>query len=168
MRRALSLSLLLASCPTALATEPATLPEPAQLTAEIQARDLELFDVMFEQCAPEKLRALVTDDLEFYHDKGGLMRGGDAFVAQYAKNCEAAKKPDAWRSRRKVVEGSFDVDPVPGHGAIATGEHRFYERQGEGAEKLVGRARFAIVWQRTADGWRMSRALSYDHGPASE
>ena len=167
MRTLLPLVVLLAFAAAANAEE--AIPRvDAALRAEIQARDLELFDVMFEQCAPEKLRALVTDDIEFYHDKVGLMKGADAFVADYAKSCAEKQKPDAWRSRRRLVEASLGVDPVPGFGAIETGEHTFHERKGDGAEKLVGRARFAVVWQRTADGWRLARALSYAHAPANE
>ncbi len=73
---------------------------------------------------------------------------------------------DAWRSRRALVERSLVVDPVPGHGAIEAGEHLFYERRSDGPETLAGRARFAQVWALTPDGWRLSRVLSYAHGPA--
>ena len=166
MRPALLL-LALATSP-AFAAEPVTLPDADALKAQITARDHELFDVLFEQCAPEKMRALVTADLEFYHDKGGAIFGADKFVADYAKNCEERKQPDAWRSRRKPVEGTVAVDPIPGFGAVHTGEHVFYERQGEGPQKLVGRARFANLWQLTPDGWRLARVFSYAHGPASE
>jgi len=46
--------------------------EPS-LTQVIAARDALLFDVMFAGCDPAALAALVTDDMEFYHDKGGAM-----------------------------------------------------------------------------------------------
>lgn len=166
MRHALLL-LTLAAAP-AFAQEAVTLPEPAALREQIAARDGELFDVLFEQCAPEKMRALVTGDFEFYHDKGGASFGADAFVTDYARMCEERKKPDAWRSRRKPVEGTLAVDPIPGFGALHTGEHVFYERQGEGAQKLAGRAKFANLWKLTPDGWRLARVFSYAHGPASE
>jgi ketosteroid isomerase-like protein len=154
--------------PLARAADPVVLPEAAALREQIAARDLDFFDVQFEQCVPERMRTMLTDDVEFFHDKGGLVKGADAFVAMYEKMCTERKAPEAWRSRRVLVEGSLHVDPVPGFGAIETGEHRFYERKGDGPQKLVGRARFAIVWQLAADGWRMSRILSYDHGAASE
>jgi ketosteroid isomerase-like protein len=152
----------------ARAAEPVVLPEAAALREQIATRDLAFFDVQFEQCEPQRMRAMLTDDVEFFHDKAGLVKGADAFVAMYEKMCTERKAPDAWRSRRKLVDGSLHVDPVPGFGAIETGEHRFYERKGDGPQKLVGRAKFAIVWQLAADGWRMSRILSYDHGAASE
>ena len=165
--RSVLLLLALAAAPAA-AQDTVTLPEPAALRAQVAARDLELFDVLFEQCAPEKMRALVTEDFEFYHDKDGAIVGGGTFVDGYAKMCEERKRPDAWRARRKLVEGTLHIDPVPGFGAIETGEHVFYERQGDGPQKLVGRAKFAQLWKYTPDGWRLARVFSYAHGAASE
>lgn len=115
---------------------------------------------------PDRMRALIAEDFEFYHDKDGLIPGADAFVAGYAKSCTERLKPDAWRSRRELVVSSLTVDPVPGVGAIETGEHYFYERKGDGPEKRVGHARFAQLWTLTPTGWRLSRVFSYAHGPA--
>lgn len=160
------LCLLLA--PASRAAEGVPLPAAETLRAEIHARDLAFFDVQFEQCAPARMREMLTADVEFYHDKDGLTRGADAFVAGYVRMCEQRRKPDGWRARRTLIESSLHVDPVPGFGAIETGEHTFHERRGEGPQKLVGRAKFAIVWQRAPDGWRLSRILSYAHAAASE
>ena len=168
MRTLVPILLLALAAPVAHAADPVVLPDADTLRAQIATRDLEFFDVQFEQCAPAKMRAMLTDDVEFFHDKGGLVKGADAFVAMYEKMCTERQAPDAWRSRRKLVEGTLHVDPVPGFGAISTGQHTFHERRGDGPQKLVGRAKFAIVWQLAPDGWRMSRILSYAHGPASE
>lgn len=164
----LTLLLLALAAAPARAQDAVTLPEPATLRAQIAARDLELFDLLFEQCAPQKMRALLADDLEFYHDKGGVVRGADRFVADYAKQCEDRKKPDAWRSRREPVDGTLAYDPIPGFGALNTGEHVFYERQGDGPQKLAGRAKFANLWQLTPDGWKLARVFSYAHAPTSD
>ncbi|MBC7047371.1 nuclear transport factor 2 family protein, partial [Salmonella enterica subsp. enterica serovar Heidelberg] len=88
---------------------------------------------------------------------------GAAFVALYAKQCEARKAPGAWRSRRALLPVSLRVDPVPGYGAIEEGDHFFYERRGDGPEKLVGRAHFVQLWKKAPDGWRVARILSYAH-----
>ena len=145
------------------------IPAKPALTEAIAARDAEFFDLFFLGCDPVKLRPMLTEDVEFYHDKGGLVfASAEAMVADYAKNCEARKKPDAWRSRRELVRSSLHVDPVPGYGAIEVGEHLFHERKGDGPEKLVGRARFASVWKLDNGSWKLSRILSYDHGPAGK
>lgn len=138
-------------------------PDPA-LLAEVKAADAALFEAFFERCDPARLAALVTPDFEMYHDKDGVVAtSGDAFVALYAKGCAAKKAPDAWRSRRALLPETLRVDPVPGFGAIEEGDHVFYERKGDGPEKLVGKAHFVQLWKKTPDGWRVSRILSYAH-----
>lgn len=152
----------------AAAAAQVVVPEGAVLTSAIAARDTEFFALFFEGCDPVKARGMLTDDFEMYHDKGGLVtRSGEAFAAQYASDCEKRKAPGAWRSRRELVAGTLEVWPVPGWGALEQGEHVFYERQGDGPEKLVGRARFTQAWALGADGaWRLARVFSYDHKPA--
>lgn len=146
-----------------------TVPAEPALSAAIAERDTALFRVMFDDCDPAALADLVTGDIEFYHDRGGLMSTRAAFVADYARSCEAKKAPDAWRSRRVLVPGSMRVYAIPGAGAVEEGTHLFYERQGDGPETLVGRARFSMFWKLEADGqWRLSRAFSIDHAAASE
>jgi hypothetical protein len=151
-----------------LQTPPVALPDGPALTAVIAERDAELFSVMFDRCEPEALSDIITADFEFYHDKAGRMAGRDAFVADYAAGCEAKKASDAWRSRRELVADSLKVYLIPGYGAVEEGTHLFYERQGDGPERLVGRARFSIVWTLENGHWRAGRALSIDHAPASE
>ena len=150
----------------AAAVAATTPPMPAgpALRASIEARDAQLFELFFLGCDPAKLRTMLADDLEFYHDKDGFVfRNADAMVEGYAKACGERAKPDAWRSRRELVASSLTVDPVPGYGAMEAGEHLFFERKGDGPERLAGRARFAMVWKWEDGRWKLSRALSYAH-----
>ena len=158
-------TLLLAAA--VVAAVPSPIPEGSALRASIEARDAEMFQLFFQGCDPARLRTMLADDLEFYHDKGGLVfRSADAMVADYAKQCAERAKPDAWRSRRELVPLSLIVDPVPGHGAMEAGEHLFFERKGDGPEKLVGKALFAMVWKWDGGDWKLSRVLSYGHRAA--
>ena len=153
----ISLLLLAAAAPPAM-------PEGPALRSSIEARDAELFELFFRGCDPARLRTMLTDDLEFYHDKDGFVfKGADAMVAAYAKTCAERAKPDAWNSRRELVKKSLVVDPVPGHGAMEAGDHVFYERKGDGPERLAGRARFTMVWKWDEGQWKLSRVLSYAH-----
>ena len=141
--------------------------EGPDLTRSLAAADADLFAVFFVGCDPARLATMVTDDHEFYHDKAGVVAtSGAAFIADYRKNCEARKAPDAWRSRRELVPGSMRVDPVPGYGAIEYGEHRFYERKGDGAERLAGFALFTMLWKLEAGTWKLARVMSYGHRAA--
>ena len=150
-----------------VAATPPALPHGPALTEAIRARDAALFALVFEACAPDRLRAMVTPDFEMYHDRDGVVAtNGEAFVSDYARSCMERQAPDAWRSRRELVASTLNVHPVPGYGAIEDGEHVFYERQGDGPERLVGRARFTQLWALTPDGWRLARVLSYGHRAA--
>ena len=153
----------------ALAASAPPMPEGAALRASIEARDAEFFELFFQGCDPARLRPMLADDVEFYHDKGGFVfRNAEAMVADYSKNCTERAKPDSWRSRRELVRASLIVDPVPGYGAMEAGDHLFYERKGDGPEKLAGRARFAIVWVWSDGSWKLSRVLSYGHKAAEQ
>ena len=144
---------------------PVLIPEGAALTEAITASDAAIFSVMFDQCDPAALSDLVTEDIEFYHDRGGLTATRTAFVDDYAKDCAGKQAPDAFRSRRELVPGTLRVYPIPGVGAVEEGSHLFYERQGDGPERLVGRARFSILWRLEDGHWRVSRTFSIDHAP---
>ena len=148
------------------------IPDQPELTRQVAARDAEFFELFFTGgCEIERFRSMLADDVEFYHDRGGFnVRRPEDFVAIFQQNCTDRQNPRAWRSRRALVPESLHVDPVPGWGAIETGEHLFYEREGvDGEERLVGRARFAQLWVLGRDGqWRLSRVFSYAHAPARE
>jgi hypothetical protein len=159
--------ILLSLAAAAAAAEPAVLPEGPALTAAVAARDAELFALAFEGCDPDRLRRMLTPDFEMYHDRDGVVAtSADAFVDEYREACTAGQAPGAWRSRRALVAGSLNVHPVPGYGAIEDGEHVFYERQGDGPERLAGHARFTQLWRLTADGWQLARVFSYGHRAA--
>jgi len=149
----------------ALQVAPAvTIPTGDDLRSAVAAAGAALFKTFFEECEPAKLDTMLTPDFEMYHDREGVVaRDSRSFVAGYIKTCTAAKAPDGWRHRRELVAASLNVEPVPGFGAIEEGDHVFYERKGDGPEKLVGRAHFVQLWQLTPSGWRLSRVLSYSH-----
>jgi Domain of unknown function (DUF4440) len=153
----------------ALQSPPPTDPDRSALTTAVAAADARFFDLFFNRCEPDQLRTMVTGDFEMYHDRGGVVAlSADQFVEDYRRACTARAAPDAWRSRRALIDSSLHVDPVPGFGAIEEGEHLFYERRGDGPERLAGRARFVQLWQQTPDGWRLARVFSYAHGAAEE
>lgn len=152
--------------PGSAQTPPAgpVLPQGEALTAAIQARDAEFFALFFTGCDPAKATGMLEPDFEMYHDREGVVAtSAGQLVEGYAGACEARKKPDAWRSRRELVPGTLKVEPIPGYGAFEEGDHVFYERQGDGPEKLVGRAHFVQVWRLSPDGWRLARVFSYSH-----
>jgi len=125
-----------------------------ELTQAITALDKHLF-AAYNTCNIEKLGTLVTDDLEFYHDKTGLAVGKQPFL-------DAIKKNICGKVTRELVQGSLEVYPLHGYGAVEIGLHRFRHP----GDSDVGEAKFVQLWQYKDGAWRISRVISYDHGLA--
>lgn len=121
----------------------------------------------YNTCNVDAMRQYFTDDIEFYHDKGGPMRGLDQFLDTSKRNLCS---DDNFRLRREAVEGTVDYFPMTNdgkiYGAILSGQHVFYILRKGKSPRLDGLARFTHLWVLTESGWKMSRILSYDHGPA--
>lgn len=161
------------SMPVALAllalfqSAPIQVPQGEDLTEAISSSDAAFFALFFEGCDPAALATMVTDDFEFFDDRGGrVVTDGASFVAMYRTQCETRLAPDSWRSRREVVLETLGIYPINSYGAVETGEHFFYERQGNGPETRVGRALFSQMWKLEDGHWKLARVFSYDHGPA--
>lgn len=136
-------------------------PAEKNLPVAVAAQSDALFKTVFAECNPAKLRSMLTDDFEMYHDRDGVVAtSAETFVADYAKDCA---KPHDWHSRRAVVAGSVTFDLVPGFGAIEDGDHVFYEWKTGAKERLAGRAHFTHLWKLAPDGWRLARVLSFKH-----
>jgi len=132
---------------------PAT--DPLFLT--IAAEDKRLFDA-YNSCDLKTLGEMVTDDLEFYHDKTGLMVGKAVFL-------EAIKNNICGKVQRTLVPGTLEVYPLNQYGAVEIGIHRFHHPDDA---TNVGEAKFVHVWQNKDGKWKISRVISYDHEPAKK
>jgi len=132
--------------------------EPRELHDQILRLDKTLFDA-FNICNADAMEAFFAEDVEFYHDKGGLTRSREALMRSFREKFEDKGS----RVRRELVEGSLEVYPVDHFGAIEVGTHRFLLREKGREEKAVAIARFVNVWRKADGGWKITRALSYDH-----
>jgi ketosteroid isomerase-like protein len=125
-----------------------------ELFETIACMDSAIFDA-FNAHDVELLMTMFTDDLEFYHDTGGL--------TNYRQSAESFRKmfagtPDI---RRDLVKGSLEVYPIKDHGAIEIGEHRFCHK--ENGKDDCGTFKFAMVWRQNGESWKISRVISYGH-----
>jgi ketosteroid isomerase-like protein len=159
----LTIAALIAIASPAIAQTAGPVPTQ-QLTDEIAAADQALFAAFFDRCDVPALSAMVTDDFEMYHDKGGLVAdSGKKFITNIEGTCARQKTGEDYRARRELVPGSLKVYPLNNYGAIEVGEHRFYQLLPGKPEKLVEVALFTHVWKKEAGGWKLARVLSYDH-----
>jgi hypothetical protein len=129
----------------------------AQLLATVTALDAQLFGA-YNSCDLGKLGALVAADLEFYHDKTGLSRGREPFLA-------AIKDNICGKVHRELVPGTLEVYPLAHYGAVEIGAHVFCDpRQVTHCDPAKsGIAKFVMLWQHTGEGWQLTRVISYDH-----
>jgi D-alanyl-D-alanine carboxypeptidase len=127
----------------------------AELLEELDAK----FFAAFNDCDVEAHIGMLDPALEFFHDKGGRALGAHRMEAMMRERCASP----ASSLRRELVSGSLQVHPLPGFGAIQEGEHRFHLTVGDQPEQWVESARFVHVWRQDASGWRIVRALSFDH-----
>ena len=142
-----------------------------QVSVENEMKTVLALDSSFWQeynnCNIDAMRSYFTDDIEFYHDKGGVINGLENFLTVSKRNLCSN---DNFRLRRELVAGSAKVFPMKDgdklYGAILSGQHVFYVLEKGKEPRLDGLASFTHLLVKTETGWKMSRVLSYDHGPA--
>ena len=120
----------------------------------IQHQDSLLF-AAYNEHDLNKIKTFFTGDLEFYHDKGGL--------TNYAQNIDGFKSNFEKNNglHRELVPESLEVYPVKEFGAMEIGEHKFCHD--ENGKQDCGTFKFAMVWKKTPEGWKISRVMSYGH-----
>ena len=132
------------------------------LFSEILKLDKLIFEVGFNSCNFSSFDDLIAEDLEFYHDKGGVTKGKTDFINSLKNGiCKSEYKPN-----RELDYPSFNVYPLENkgllYGAIAEGIHYFSELQ-NGKRERGGKAQFSILWIKENSQWKMKRVLSYNH-----
>lgn len=105
----------------------------------------------YNTCDLETQANLLSDDLEFYHDLGGLSTS----KAEIIKSIEANI---CGKVTRNLVEGSVEVHEIAGFGAIEIGYHTFFNNQEP--EATPKPSRFITIWKRNGDTWKMHRIVS--------
>lgn len=136
----------------------------AELTAAIRDADLKLFHAFFDTCDVDVVAGMVTDDLEFFHDKSGYaMKSGPEFIDAMKKKCERQKTGEDFLSKRVLVEETLAVYPLENYGAIETGRHRFFAVIEGQPDRLTEDSQFTQVWRNDNGTWKLARVLSYDH-----
>ena len=128
--------------------------EPSSLYDEIAEQDTQLFNA-FNECDLEAMSGFFSEDLEFYHDLGGVT-GYAQTMGNTKNNCERELG-----LKRTLVSGSLEVHPIKDFGAIQIGQHTFCHL--ENGKNDCGTFKFVHVWKHSDDGWRISRVISYDH-----
>ncbi len=131
----------------------------AELDKAIGTLDAALFDA-YNRCDLEKFSSFLADDVEFYHDQGGVTLGR-------TKLTESVRTNICGKVTRELVPGTLQVYPMKGYGAVEMGVHRFHH-PGHDDTEGVGEGRFIHLWQYKDGAWKITRVISYDHHAAAK
>lgn len=138
---------------------------PAGWDADVRKFD-DAYWAAYNRCDIKALNAMNADDLEFFHDLGGTMRGKAPFDAAMAQNI--CGNP-ARKVRREAIPGSVHVYPMLAngvlYGAVIEGGHQFYNVAPGSPETAGETARFTSLLLYRDGAWKLARALSYAHTP---
>src|SRR5437773_9316086 len=115
------------------------------------ALDAALFD-SYNKCDLEKFESFFVDDVEFYHDQGGVTLGKQALT-------ESVKNNICGKTTRELVPGTLKVFYMKGYGMLETGVHRFHHPGHE--EMGIGEGQFIHLWQYKDGAWKVTRVISY-------
>jgi hypothetical protein len=122
-----------------------------KLYDEIVYMDSVFFEA-YNTCKLDKMNSLFSDNIEFYHDQGGLTTDKKQII-------EALKNNICGKVTRELKKGSIEVYPIPGYGAIEMGLHGFHNNQ----EKTNGPTRFSKfvhTWHKENGQWKLARVIS--------
>jgi Domain of unknown function (DUF4440) len=125
------------------------------LDKAITALDAKLFDA-YNHCDLKTFDGLLADDVEFYHDQGGVTLGRQKLTESVKNNICTGD------TQRALVPGTLKIYYMKDYGAIEMGVHRFLHPKTEAANG-TGEASFVQLWQYKDRSWKLTRVLSYDH-----
>jgi hypothetical protein len=130
-----------------------------ELDKAVTALDAALFD-SYNHCDLSKFESFFVDNVEFYHDQGGVTLGKEALT-------ESVKKNICGKTTRELVPGTLKVYYMKGYGALEVGVHRFRHPGHEDTEG-IGEGQFIHLWQYKDGAWKITRVISYDHHAAAK
>lgn len=105
----------------------------------------------YNTCDMETQARLLCDDLEFYHDQGGLSTSKAEILQSIEANI-------CGKVTRELVPGSVEVHKIKGFGAVEMGLHTFHNRMEPDAPSKP--SRFITLWKQEGEAWKMHRIVS--------
>lgn len=100
----------------------------------------------------ETYGAFFSENIEFYHDQGGLMTSKKDII-------EGTRQFVCGKVTRELVKGSLEVYSIKGFGAVEIGLHKFHNNQ-EPPDTPSHAGRFLIVWAQENGAWKIRRVVS--------
>jgi ketosteroid isomerase-like protein len=125
-------------------------PVDVELQKQIEKMDSTYFNA-YNTCDMKTQADIYSEDLEFFHDKGGLSTSKKDLLASLEKNiCN--------KVTRALIKGSIEVYPIKNYGAIEIGYHKFFNKLEPNAKSTP--SKFIIVWKNTNNSWKITKVIS--------
>lgn len=123
--------------------------EDSTLYKEILEADYNLFK-SYNDCDLETHATFISEDLEFYHDKGGLSTDKSQYMTAIKENiCN--------KVQRTLTEGTFEVHEIKDFGAVALGKHSFHNLVEDSYSQP---SKFILIFKKTENNWQVTRVIS--------
>ncbi|MBL4604371.1 MAG: nuclear transport factor 2 family protein [Flavobacteriaceae bacterium] len=126
--------------------------EPVDL--EIHTTIVKLDSIYFSAyntCDMKTQALFYSENLEFFHDKGGLSTSKQELLKSIEKNI-------CGKVTRTLIKGSIEVYPIHNYGAVEIGYHKFFNKQEPNAKSVP--SKFIIIWQHKNDTWKITKVIS--------
>lgn len=125
-------------------------PVDQELYETIVSLDKKLFDA-YNSCDMDTQTALYSEDLEFFHDEGGLSTSKEKVLIAIKNNiCN--------KTTRTLIKGSIEVYPIKDYGAVEIGYQTFNDKK---TPEIKSRAsRFILIWKKTEENWTVTKVIS--------
>lgn len=126
--------------------------KPTDIALQHKIEELDsIFFTAYNTCDLEQQAALISEDIEFFHDKGGFSTSKTDII-------EAMKTNICGKVTRELIKGSIEVYPINDYGAVQMGYHKFFNNQEPDA--ISNPSRFITIWKKDNEDWKMTRIIS--------
>ena len=126
--------------------------KPIDIALQHKIEELDsIFFTAYNTCDLDQQSELISEDIEFFHDKGGLSTSKSDIM-------EAMKNNICGKVTRELIKGSIEVYPILNYGAVQIGYHKFFNNQEPDA--ISNPSKFITIWKNENDTWQMSRIVS--------
>ncbi|WP_422092162.1 nuclear transport factor 2 family protein [Tenacibaculum ovolyticum] len=105
----------------------------------------------YNTCDIKTQANIYHENLEFFHDKGGLSTSKSDLL-------KALKNNICSKVTRTLIKGSIEVYPIKDYGAIQIGYHKFYNNQEPNAKSIP--SKFIVVWKQEKKQWKITKVIS--------
>jgi hypothetical protein len=126
-------------------------PASAGLFRTIVQQDSIFFNA-YNNCDLQKQKEYYSDNIEFFHDQGGLMTSKNDLL-------DATEKNICGKVTRILVENSIEVYPINGYGAVEIGLHKFKNKLENNGNPSYP-SKFIIIWHQVDKKWEIAKVVS--------